>query len=171
MRIFPGSPESEVRISGPIVTRPSGRLATGGRRYWTRVRGMRRMPARSHIDPLEMVPLLSHVFLVDVAHGPLDFRYRLVGTEIVKRSRGDYTGKRLGDLPDQRYPSRIWMHFHQVVVSAEPVTALIPFIPLPDHVVEVFAAPLSDNDRCVDKLFGTIEFPPDRGKLGTRVIF
>lgn len=53
------------------------------------------MPARADFDPVEMVPLLPHLFLVDVAEaGDLRrFRYRLIGTAIVTLLGRDSTGK------------------------------------------------------------------------------
>ena len=55
------------------------------------------MPARSDFDPVEMVPLLPPLYLVDVVSEPdadaLRFRYRLIGTSIVALLGRDSTGK------------------------------------------------------------------------------
>ncbi len=64
---------------------------------WNEKRGTRVMPTRADFDPIEMVPLLPHLYLVDVASGPgvdeLRFRYRLIGTSIVALLGRDSTGK------------------------------------------------------------------------------
>lgn len=49
--------------------------------YWDQKRGERRMPRRADIDPIEMPSLLPNLRLVEV-HGPGQYRYRLVGTEV-----------------------------------------------------------------------------------------
>ena len=58
--------------------------------YWESKRSGRRMPARRDFDPVFEVPrLLPWIVLVDVLHEPLDFRFRLIGSGIVDRSRGN----------------------------------------------------------------------------------
>ena len=85
---------------------PTGAMLLALHEYWTRKRGDRAMPSRADLDPLDMVPLLPNVFLVNVQQEPLDFVYRLLGTGIVARSLRDYTGMRVADIPAQRPPSR-----------------------------------------------------------------
>lgn len=51
------------------------------------------MPSRQSIDPTEIPSLLPWVFLMDVAHDPLTFRYRLIGTGIVNFLGRDFTGR------------------------------------------------------------------------------
>ena len=62
-------------------------------RYWEGKRGDRTMPARRELDPGEIVPLLPHVYMVDVQRDPLRFRYRLIGTAICNFLGRDYTGR------------------------------------------------------------------------------
>ena len=129
------------------------------------------MPGRSDLDPLDIPSILPHVYLVDVGHEPLDFSYRLLGTEIVKRSRRDYTGRRIADLPDQKSPSQIWSLYRKAVVDSAPVTAMIPYVQVPGRFVEVLAAPLSADGREVDMIFGAVDFPDDSGHPETGTIF
>lgn len=63
-------------------------------RYWTEARGGRPMPARADLDPLEMKAALPYLMLIDVI-GP-EFRYRLVGTQVVQDFGRDLTGKTVG---------------------------------------------------------------------------
>ncbi|WP_169789523.1 PAS domain-containing protein, partial [Skermanella aerolata] len=78
--------------------------------YWQGLRRGRLMPARRDVDPLDIGALLPNVVLLDVIHQPakeqdqgssagLDFRFRLVGTDVAARSARDYTGRRLADIP------------------------------------------------------------------------
>ena len=53
-------------------------------RLWDGKRQGRGIPARADFDPLEIPPhILPGILLIDVAHDPLHFRYRLVGTRDV----------------------------------------------------------------------------------------
>src|SRR5215467_5972175 len=52
--------------------------------YWDAKRGDRLFPARRDLDPLEFGFALGHVVLVEVTRPPLRFRFRLVGTEVVR---------------------------------------------------------------------------------------
>jgi hypothetical protein len=61
-------------------------------RYWKSKAGARRMPGRQDIDPLELVPFLPSIMLVDVV-APGDYVYRLVGTREVELRGNDPTGK------------------------------------------------------------------------------
>jgi hypothetical protein len=64
--------------------------------YWQGKRGARALPARRDIDPLEMGPhLLPHLLLCDLFDRGTRARFRLVGTEVVRRLGFDPTGKYL----------------------------------------------------------------------------
>jgi len=67
-------------------------------RYWQEKRGVRALPARRDIDPVEMGPaLLPHLLLGDLLDRGTRVRFRLVGTVVVRRLGFDPTGKYLGD--------------------------------------------------------------------------
>ena len=67
-------------------------------RYWTEKRGPSAAPLTTSINPLEMVPALGFIMLLDVIEGGIDFRYRLYGTGIVERTGKDWTGKTVSDM-------------------------------------------------------------------------
>lgn len=161
----------QVCVLDLLLTQPEGRFVTATLDYWKSRQGKYRMPARGDLDPLDIPSLLSHVYLVDVAHDPLDFRYRLLGTEIVKRSRSDYTGQGLTELPEQKPASQIWTLYRKAVVETVPVTALIPYLHIPGRFVEILAAPLSDDGRIVNMLLGAIDFPRDPQRQTTSTVF
>src|SRR5262245_6113802 len=71
-------------------------------RYWKAKAGTRRLPARRDIDPVDLVPLLPSIMLVDVCQAPSEhggatthghYVYRLVGTREVEMRGSDPTGK------------------------------------------------------------------------------
>ena len=67
-------------------------------RWWLEARGARLMPARADFDPLDHPALLPRLFLVTAAVDPLQFRYRLCGTEIDEHQGYAMTGKTFGQL-------------------------------------------------------------------------
>ena len=61
--------------------------------YWQRKRGTRHMPRRSDIDPpVELVRHADSLVLIDVLADAQDFRYRLIGTQVVAGHGRDSTG-------------------------------------------------------------------------------
>ncbi|HZT51874.1 MAG TPA: PAS domain-containing protein [Stellaceae bacterium] len=61
--------------------------------YWRSIRPAgARMPGRQHFDPAALPRLLPTMRLYDVFRDPWRFRYRLVGTELVRIVGRDMTG-------------------------------------------------------------------------------
>lgn len=71
--------------------------------YWLGIRGDRRLPGRQDIRPEEIArPLLSHLGLVDVLPDGR-FRFRLIGTALVRFYGRDYTGRIVEDAKAAGY--------------------------------------------------------------------
>lgn len=64
--------------------------------HWNAKRGEQPAPHRADIDPLDIPRLLPILNLIEVTHGPLAFRHRLVGTELVDKLGRDVTGEVVG---------------------------------------------------------------------------
>jgi hypothetical protein len=63
--------------------------------YWLSKHRDDRPPARGDLDPLiEITSLVPNLMLLDLENGT--YRYRLVGTEVAKRSGIDMTGQLIG---------------------------------------------------------------------------
>ena len=76
--------------------------------YWDSKRAGRPMPTRADIDPTEIPTLLPFILLIDVLDGGADFRYRLVGTDIVRWVGNDLTGRTFAEvLPAGNYADYI----------------------------------------------------------------
>jgi hypothetical protein len=73
-------------------------------RYWLQKHQEGRPPARKDLDPLIEIPsLVANLVLLDPVDG--NYRYRLVGTEVVRRTGMEMTGKMIGltiTLPEMR---------------------------------------------------------------------
>lgn len=86
-----------LRRESDIASIPSA-LVREMNAYWQEKRGERSLPAWSDIDPSQIPRLLPNMIVIGVEHGPLRFRYRLAGTQIVE-FRGEITGHYLGEIP------------------------------------------------------------------------
>ena len=69
--------------------------------YWQRARGNRLMPARRDIDPLEVLPLLSKLWVCDYEEETEGFRFRIVGAEIREAHGGTVKGHLMTDLVEE----------------------------------------------------------------------
>jgi hypothetical protein len=127
-------------------------------RYWSSKCRDGRLPRRADLRPEEMPLLLPHVFLVDVTHAPLEFRFRIVGTEICNLAGRDYTGARVNEKeygPDWK---SIFEVYWRVVHSAKPEVAVrrAPWLAREFLRYERLIAPLSSDGAAVDMLFGAL---------------
>lgn len=61
---------------------------------WNAARGERAMPRRSDIDPIKLGTVLQYVSLLDVVPGKrIDFRYRLIGQQLIRAYGRNITGE------------------------------------------------------------------------------
>ncbi len=118
------------------------------------------MPARADIDPLDFPALLPWVMLIDVAHDPVDFSFRLIGTGIVERIERDYTGMRFAELPHMERDTPIWKQFDSVRVGREPMIGEVPYVGRHHEVrtVKDIKLPLSDGGSRVAMIMSVVEF-------------
>jgi hypothetical protein len=65
--------------------------------YW---RGLAHagVPYRAQLDPADIKLLLPHIMMVDLSPEPLQVRYRLAGTEVVRFTGFDFTGRHLDEM-------------------------------------------------------------------------
>ena len=66
--------------------------------YWRSIHPESGLPGRGDFDPVDIPELLPNVWMVDVARAPLRFRFRVIGTEIVKFTDHDHTGRWLDEV-------------------------------------------------------------------------
>ena len=128
--------------------------------YWERKRAGRAMPMRRDLDPMEMIPFLPFVMLIDVLSDPPDFRYRLLGTEVVAISRRDWTGLRLSEIPDKGPGTVVWSNYETVVATRAPFSRVPPYVGPQDRMrgCENLLMPLSEDGECVSMIFQVIDY-------------
>ena len=71
-------------------------------RYWQSIHPRTHLPGRQHFDPLDIPKLLPLVTLTDVERDPFRVRYRVLGSEIARAQKRDFTGK----YADEVFPDR-----------------------------------------------------------------
>ena len=128
-------------------------------RYWRERRGKRSLPSRGDIRPADIVPMLRHVFLVDV-EGKDDFRFRLAGSHFTENAGLPMTGSSIDLVFPELFCREVreaWSH------CARQSTTILGrgrfWIPERDFLNwEGVVLPLSEPDQPVNMLFGAIEF-------------
>jgi len=116
-------------------------------RYWQAQRGNRRMPERKDIDPIEIGPvLLPHLLLCDLVDRGRRIRYRLVGTEVVRRWGFDPTGCFLDEGMSPYFANLAELN-RLVVMERAPVHAVSALCWGVDREIEVhqLLLPLSES--------------------------
>ena len=87
-------------------------------KYWNTARGSRPFPIRDEIDPAELKPVLPHIMIVGLEYDPFRVRYRLVGTEIVRFAKFDFTGRYADSLKFQDDEAADWTIYYRAVADA-----------------------------------------------------
>ncbi|MFD2204368.1 PAS domain-containing protein [Kiloniella antarctica] len=135
--------------------------------YWNKMRGDRLMPARADLDPADLQHLLPHILIHEVQLEPLDFKYRLIGSEIALHLNDNHTGSWISTIPHQKKPSKLWTMLEKAVTDRAPVIANPPYIgPYKEFkTIEDIVLPLSVDGEKVNMLFICVDFLKDKKKL------
>jgi len=130
--------------------------------HWNTLRGERAMPSRADLDPSAIPHLLPHIILFAVEHDPLDFIYRVVGTEVERHIASRLTGLRMSEIPHQRPPSTIWSRLQRVVDAGQPAAHKVPYVGPHRDFKEAWdvVLPFSADDRIVSGLLVLVDFRP-----------
>lgn len=132
--------------------------------YW-RGKSENGLPNRREIDPVEMVPVLSRLMLIEVVGAR--FRYRVVGTEVATSAGYDFTGR---FLDEQNFANRDFYLgcYKDVLASRRPVFGLDHWA-YPDGrngIAEFGMLPLTLDGRTVGQIL-TIEHDLPGTEAGT----
>jgi len=96
--------------------------------YWDRLRGVRPVPRRAHLDPAELRALLPCLALADIAlvpgaPGGCAVTFRLAGTRIEHHYGTSLSGRTLDELFPARYAAALGRLYAQLAATAAPVLA------------------------------------------------
>jgi hypothetical protein len=132
--------------------------------YWLSKRGARIMPARSDIDPVDIPHLLPYLTIAERAGD--QFRYRLVGTGVVRDSGREATGGFVGSgLGDPKIIAEARTFWERIFTTARPTftTAEFCFESGASLFVSTLILPLSSDGVTVDMSISSLvtRFGPD----------
>lgn len=127
--------------------------------YWESKRAGRKYPSRAALDPLEFRYVLGNVVIIEAQRpaagsgGSWQYRYRLIGANVVARDGYDLTNKTLEDLPEPEYRERVratWTEVSETGIWAHHVRELVLDGRLRRY--EVVVMPLAGNGEDIDML-------------------
>ncbi len=98
----------------------TSQICRNGHAYWRGLPSAGPIPTRETVDPSAMRGILPYTFMVDVVDRGADFRYRLVGTDIVAHTPRDNTGLLLSHIDGQGSQRRLIALYAAVTAGASP---------------------------------------------------
>lgn len=137
--------------------------------YWRSIAPPGCLPGRQHVDPAEIgYRLLPNVWLMDVERAPLRFRYRLVGTGVVRALGEDRTGKYLDKCIPNLAATVTFRNLTRVATEGVPSYRRgRPFLNtnLAHHIQsEGILLPLARDGATVDMILGLSVYINDEGR-------
>ncbi len=143
------------------VLEKRSRILKDGFTYWQscfRPGGL--LPRRCDFNPFDIAPIMPNIVLLDVLNDPRDFRYRVIGTGVVEHWSGDWTNRRISEIPIQGAGGSVWRACERVVETKQPLLSRIPYVgPHAEYLSgEDIMLPMVDDDGNVDKLLVFIAY-------------
>jgi hypothetical protein len=128
--------------------------------YWNTVRGSRALPSRTDIDPAALKPHLAHIMMLTAEYEPFRVCYRLVGTEIVRFARFDFTGRYADALDFQDDAEEDWTRFYRESAEARrPGRGVYHWtVDGLRRWIEFLICPLSSDDTMVDRFIAIEDY-------------
>lgn len=140
--------------------------------YWNKKRGEQRFMLRSQLEPREIASLLPLLFILEVQQEPRRYLIQLMGTEIVTRFGGDYTGWYMDELDLGAIKKKVLAGYDHVVDHVEPHLEFAEFTQRGRGRIQVerLALPMSTDGLTVDLILGSvIHVPLDALDLPTTI--
>lgn len=113
--------------------------------HWLSIAGDRPLPARADLDPIDVPDLLPFVFLVEVLPDlPVDFAYRLIGSDIVANTARSHVGRRLSEIAHEGTQGRLIEAYREALERRMPSFRRLDYQPGqgPSSQYDVLIAPL-----------------------------
>ena len=122
--------------------------------YWLSIAPEGGLPGRQHLDPIDLGPVLPHLWMLDVLRAGTDdyrYRYRLVGTAEVATLQREVTGRWFDEVHGG--PSAIYGRFRHMIENRVGTyrKGIVGLSHHEDHrMVENCMVPLAGDGRSVD---------------------
>jgi hypothetical protein len=130
-------------------------------KYWNALRGDRPFPSRTDIEPGAIKGILPHIMLTGIEYNPFRVFYRLVGTEIVRFAKFDFTGCYADALHFQDTEGADWAEFYRAVVEARrPGIGISSWTVAGDlqRWIEFVICPLSSDGTVIDRCIAAEDY-------------
>jgi hypothetical protein len=129
--------------------------------YWRSKCADGKLPSRPMIDPSEIRRHLPWIFMADVTEGGAEYRYRLLGTNIVSVNYRDVTGKSFRDIygSDAAKLAGARLGFDRALAAGQPAFTRGRAFWRPDWAFDHFEStflPLATDGRTIDIILGEI---------------
>ena len=129
-------------------------------KHWLGLRKGPRLPASADIDPSAIKTALPHVMITGISYDPFRVLYRLVGTEIVRWARFDFTNRYADELIFQD-DGRDWTDYYRAVVAArQPGFGVTDWAETggPPYWAEFLICPLSDDGETINRCLAVEDY-------------
>jgi hypothetical protein len=139
----------------------TSKLISGLEDRWNALRGERAMPRRDQIDPVDLVPWLPYLSIMELHHDPFRVRYRVIGTEIARINGEDFSNRWLDETGwGDASIALNRMLYERVAQSRVPSYGLSTILwqGKPDHVFEWVIFPLSSGREAVTHCLSLDDF-------------
>lgn len=116
--------------------------------YWDKLRQDRPMPARADLDPADIPRLLPNLMVIEVVP-PSRFRYRLLGTELVRRFGSNPTGHFTDEVLEGAHGAFVNEVYAGVCASRRPAMAESQYLDRDkiEFICKRIVLPLSDGEQ------------------------
>jgi len=129
-------------------------------RHWRDSRKGRCFPRRSDIDPAAMREALPHITLTQLSYDPFRVLYRLVGTEVARWSKQDFTNCYADELVFQD-DDRDWTDYYRQVVDNKAVCFGVTYwreTETRPYWIEHMICPLSSDGMTIDQCLAVEDY-------------
>jgi hypothetical protein len=130
-------------------------------KYWNSLRGDRPLPSRHDIDPGAIKGILPHILLTGIEYNPFRVFYRLVGTELVRFAKFDFTNRYADSLQFQDTEGADWAEFYRAAVEARRPGIGISYWTVAGNLqrwIEFIICPLSSDGKVIDRCIAAEDY-------------
>ena len=129
-------------------------------RHWRDSRNGRAFPRRTDIDPAAMLEALPNITITQISYDPFRVLYRLVGTEVARWSKQDFTNKYADELVFQD-DDRDWTEYYRQTVAERAVCFGVTYwreTQARPHWIEHMICPLSSDGVTIDQCLAVEDY-------------
>ena len=128
--------------------------------HWRNCRAGKPFPGRCDIDPAAMREALPHITVTRISYDPFRVLYRLVGTEVVRWSKQDFTNRYADELVFQD-DDRDWTDYYRQVVDLRTVCFGVTYWRVTyarPYWIEHMICPLSSDGVTIDQCLAVEDY-------------